>query len=58
MGETLNFSKKVNGLEKEVDILQGNVCSYRNLSSEDIQRYTNIVKVPFDVLSQYLERFQ
>ena len=51
-------SEKNEENEKEVHILKGNLFCYKNLSSNDILAYTNIGKVSFDVLSQYLKRFE
>ena len=49
---------RIKELERSVVILEGNKFCYANLSCEDILAYTNIGKVSFDALCQYLKRFQ
>ena len=50
--------KQVDDLKEEIKRLTSNVFCYKNLSSEEIKACTNLSKESFDVLCQYLRRFE
>ena len=54
----LTSGKQVDDLKEEIKRLKSNVFCYKHLSSEEIKTYTNLSKESFDVLCQYLRRFE
>ena len=54
----LTSGKQVDDLKEEIKRLMPNVFCYKKLPSEEIEACTNLRKESFDVLCQYLRRFE